>query len=415
MRLLNTNSLSFESFHGRQRPPYAILSHTWGEDEVLFDDIRTKPRRKWKRKQGAPKVIGSARLARRQSFDYIWIDTCCIDKSSSAELSEAINSMFLWYEESAVCYVYLSDVLADGLPSARWFQRGWTLQELIAPVWEEFYDRHWEYIGSRKALAAQIEEITTIERSLLERESWDGSRPDLEAYSVSQRMVWASQRQTTRVEDEAYCLMGLFDINMPLLYGEGTNAFLRLQDEILKRTGDQSILVYNIHQAPIRPRSSRITNLATHPFQFSNATRVLRSTHWDKRSIRLTDGGIEIQLHLCPVIQRQSDVYVDLVIGLLDCYVEFERTWISRPAIALYNISGKYYLARPYGLYLIHPGQEDVATSFPFKQSQLLGDYPPEKCRPKNVLFSSSFSFSSSSFLSRLALKRRQYNWIFQR
>jgi len=179
---------------------------------------------------------------------------CCIDKTSSAELSEAINSMFRWYKRAVICYAYLSDVELGGgvdmhpsypgVPSkfaqSRWFSRGWTLQELIAPKEVVFYSRDWGIIGSRERLCLALEEITGIKRDLL-------NTGDVKFASVADRMTWAAKRTTTRVEDVAYCLLGIFDVNMPLLYGEGQKAFTRLQEEILRTSTDQSIFAWSLN------------------------------------------------------------------------------------------------------------------------------------------------------------------------
>ncbi|KAL8668899.1 MAG: hypothetical protein Q9168_006485 [Polycauliona sp. 1 TL-2023] len=232
--------------------PYAILSHTWGEGEVLFDDVAKSTS---KNLRGYSKVEQSCALARSQSVDSVWIDTCCINKSSSAELSEAINSMYSWYRRARVCYVYLSDFsfsldqYEDGGPQTRiflerfrkcrWFRRGWTLQELLAPFNVEFYDKHWHYIGDKVDLADQISAVTGInQRYIVEWNSISNA-------SVAARMSWVSYRETTRLEDQAYCLMGLFGVNMPLLYGEGHNAFLRLQHEIAKTSDDESLFAWH--------------------------------------------------------------------------------------------------------------------------------------------------------------------------
>jgi len=171
-----------------------------------------------------------------------WIDTCCIDKTSSAELSEAINSMFSWYQKSQVCYAYLSDVSSSAndhykakseFRRSNWFTRGWTLQELLAPKFVEFYDQNWVEIGTRAAMQKLLHEITGIR-------TFD----DIGSANVAEKMSWASRRVTTRIEDQAYCLMGLFGVNMPLLYGEGAKAFLRLQLEIWNMTNDESIFAW---------------------------------------------------------------------------------------------------------------------------------------------------------------------------
>lgn len=185
---------------------------------------------------------------------YIWIDSCCIDKTSSSELAESINSMFRWYEESEVCYVYLSDFVS-GLSrscaedpvsfnpeqlaifgSCRWFSRGWTLQELLAPKHVIFYDSQWKFFGQMNELASTIANITRIPPRALSHET------ALYNYTVAQKMSWAACRSTTREEDMAYCLLGLFSI---LVYGEGgRRAFIRLQEAIMKETNDLSLFAW---------------------------------------------------------------------------------------------------------------------------------------------------------------------------
>ncbi|KAL9635912.1 MAG: hypothetical protein Q9204_002437 [Flavoplaca sp. TL-2023a] len=258
MWLMNTTELNL---HPYQPPdpdlsdtpflPYAILSHTWGDGEVLFEDL---PKPVSKELPGHRKIEQSCALARSQNWDTIWIDTCCINKSSSAELSEAINSMYAWYRRSSVCYVYLSDfslsvddhgpsgirnnAFRDDFKNCRWFTRGWTLQELLAPFNVEFYDKDWQFIGDKAELASEISAATGINQKYIAE--WDA----VSEASVAARLSWASRRQTTRLEDQAYCLLGLFDVNMPLLYGEGHKAFLRLQQEIASNTDDESLFAW---------------------------------------------------------------------------------------------------------------------------------------------------------------------------
>ncbi|KAL8298630.1 hypothetical protein RB597_006618 [Gaeumannomyces tritici] len=251
MYLINTNTYRLREFQDlAEVPPYAILSHTWGIDEVLFKDMQGDSN-STKAKNGYRKVEGMCKKALAHGYDYAWIDSCCIDKSSSAELSEAINSMFLWYKEAAVCYAYIEDMPApksrgltraevvDHLRRSRWFGRGWTLQELLAPATVIFYDSAWRNVGTKAGFAIDISEFTNIHLTAL-------LRPDeLSAFSVAQRMSWAAGRTTTRVEDRAYSLFGLFDVNLPPLYGERDKAFLRLQQEIIKQNPDLSILCWD--------------------------------------------------------------------------------------------------------------------------------------------------------------------------
>ncbi|KAK3687715.1 heterokaryon incompatibility protein-domain-containing protein, partial [Podospora appendiculata] len=261
MRLVNVDTLELEFFEGGPKAAFAILSHTWGEEEVSFQDMTT-PGAAAATKKGFAKIVGCCAKARSEGYRHVWIDTCCIDKSSSAELSEAINSMFKWYQEAEVCYAFLSDVVVvaaaptvlsleqqlrrvglhmttdEMIQESRWFTRGWTLQELLAPSEVVFLDKEWRELGTRESLCVDISEITGVDVEVLKMErSW----ADL---SVAQRLSWAAGRHTSRVEDEAYCLMGLFGVNMPLLYGEGRKAFQRLQLEIMKQSSDSSILAW---------------------------------------------------------------------------------------------------------------------------------------------------------------------------
>ena len=267
MRLLNTKSLEFGDFFDSDIPKYAILSHRWEDNEVLYKEFK---KGKAYEGPGLKKIQESCALAAKEGYDWIWIDTCCIDKRSSAELSEAINSMYEWYKKSAVCYVYLSDVcyspsdvsilkdihkrslnvgsrsfstfhewnpLKQEFCNSSWFGRGWTLQELLAPARCIFFDRHWTFIGDFFQLEADIAEAAGIPRQYLGEEH--------RYASIAQKMSWASCRKTSRGEDLAYCLLGLFDINMPLLYGEGADkAFYRLQSEILRTSTDESIFAW---------------------------------------------------------------------------------------------------------------------------------------------------------------------------
>ena len=229
-------------------PPYAILSHTWGPDteEVTFRDVVDGT---GKDKEGYKKIKFGAKQARYDGLQFFWVDTCCIDKSNNNELSEAINSMFRWYHDAARCYVYLSDLSLTGheqnseqsevlwkldFRASRWFTRGWTLQELLAPVSVEFFTREGQRIGDKRSLEQQIHERTGIAIPALRG-------APLSQFEVHERLKWAEARHTTRDEDRAYSLLGIFDVFMPLIYGEGReNAIRRLRKEIADRQGGTS-------------------------------------------------------------------------------------------------------------------------------------------------------------------------------
>ncbi|GAW15405.1 hypothetical protein ANO14919_048140 [Xylariales sp. No.14919] len=246
MRLINVETLTLEEFMvmSPDSVGYAILSHTWEDGEVTFQDF-TSPGSKREDKKGFGKIMKTCELARRDGIKYAWVDTCCIDKTSSAELTEAINSMFNWYRDASVCYAWLADLPAateesieSSMSKCRWFTRGWTLQELLAPRRVEFYDRDWDFRGTKSELKELIAEASQIGIEVLE------SPERLYKLPIAQTMSWAAKRQTTRLEDMAYCLIGIFEVNMPMLYGEGQRAFLRLQEEIVKDTNDLSIFAW---------------------------------------------------------------------------------------------------------------------------------------------------------------------------
>ncbi|KAH8650605.1 heterokaryon incompatibility protein-domain-containing protein [Tricladium varicosporioides] len=249
MRLLDTQTLKLHEFYREAIPPYVILSHTWSTQEVTYDDLiygRGPSRESWE------KVLGCCRKAAANGYDYAWIDTCCIDKSSSAELSEAINSMYQWYRNADFCYVYLEDMsqLLATRTEARLQQlcHKRSQFQLLAPPIVHIFDRSWKFIGSRTELRGLIADITGIDHMFFDT-------GDLSQYSIAQKMSWASGRQTTRIEDQAYCLLGIFGITMPLLYGEGSEAFRRLQEEIVKRTDmDHSIFAHSFYNYRILAR-----------------------------------------------------------------------------------------------------------------------------------------------------------------
>ncbi|KAI0548470.1 heterokaryon incompatibility protein-domain-containing protein [Xylaria curta] len=358
MHLLNVRTRQLQEFIGNSIPPYAILSHTWGEDEVLFQDLSTPEH---KEKLGYHKIEGCCQQAIDDGINFVWIDTCCIDKKSSAELSEAINSMFRWYGEAQVCYVYLVDVLgivgSDELYStfrhSKWFTRGWTLQELIAPTNIRFLDTMWLTIyyinkesysdwNNRNIYNHMIEEITGIRR-------WYNyafeKLNDKERYTdvpIATKLSWASGRRTARVEDMAYCLLGLLEISMPLLYGEGHKAFLRLQEEFLKKHHDPTILCRGFRMDYLETQSINsafgASCLAPTPLLFRGFRNVTpRKTYIVRPPQRMgwtvTPGGLHIEL---PIVQvdTQNNVYL----GMTN-YCDSENR-DTRLVIPIYKVDG---------------------------------------------------------------------------
>lgn len=307
MRLLNVNTLRFGIFYDVQIPPYAILSHTWAQEageevsqhEFLelqakrvtmshndslkttdHDIINTSETMKWP--SGYRKILGFCDFVkRRRTFDHdsvrikrpdafasndqqprgtgleslqwVWIDTCCIDASSSSEVSEAINSMWSWYFFAEECYVYLSDQKSvDCLTHSRWFTRGWTLQELLASRTRIFCSADWKVLGYIKTKWSttepdlyDVQDLTTVvcERTGIPRSYLSGER-SLRVASVAERLSWAVDRHTTRIEDRFYSLLGLLDVRIAPMYGEGRKAFFRLQEEIIRTSGDLSIFFW---------------------------------------------------------------------------------------------------------------------------------------------------------------------------
>ncbi|KAI0366499.1 hypothetical protein BV20DRAFT_650492 [Pilatotrama ljubarskyi] len=295
MRLLDTSTGGFVWFDRPEDVSYAILSHVWEKDkagsptEQPYHDVlglwnaaarlRTAQASELAGDEASaltsivddpglsPKIREFCRVAREDGLAYGWADICCIDKTSSAELSEAINSMYAWYRSAEVCYAYLADVpesaatdtlgLAvssesfEGHPfvCSRWHTRGWTLQELIAPRHVLFLSSSWSLIGTKASLASVLERVTSVDAGLLKHQI------ALDSISVARKMSWASDRVTTRVEDEAYSLMGIFGVHIPTIYGEGLHAFRRLQEEIIRTVPDQSIFAWGYPEVFAYPPS----------------------------------------------------------------------------------------------------------------------------------------------------------------
>jgi hypothetical protein len=428
MRLLNVSTREVEEFQGNDIPLYAILSHTWGREEVTFremeamaryrrsqqdpivthmmpppagspdamklmllstmlmafrgkrrrvsrasalpalttgyetdeDDgshtrmVPSPPPHPFKHKAGYSKIAYACGQAQKDGYRYVWVDTCCIDKRSSAELSEAINSMFSWYQRAAVCYAYLDDVHFDDYTEgyltwkdhfsiSRWFTRAWTLPELLAPQKVVFYAKGWRLLGTKSSLVKSIERITGIdELTLLDPKLIHNA-------SVAQRMSWAAKRAASRPEDLAYSLMGLFGVSMPILYGEGENAFLRLQEEIIKRSDDQTIFALGplnhdenrlLHPQPLDLDEFDYDNLtgttsvlAKSPKNFAGMQHIVVSpppAGQPASDYVMTNKGLHITL---PLTQTTSSLFQTNHLAILHCHPQHDPA--SRIAIPL--------------------------------------------------------------------------------
>lgn len=351
MRLINCSTLQLEEFFGSNIPQYAILSHTWGSEEVSFSDFVGQPAIA-RAKEGYKKIEFTCAQASWDGLEYAWIDTCCIDKSSSSELSEAINSMFAWYRDSAKCYAYLSDVsranMYQEFPKSRWFTRGWTLQELLAPKDVIFYDQDWDEMSTRSNNAEEISRIAGIDAwALSSSYPLRAVNEPFSSFCVATKMSWASRRETTRLEDIAYCLLGIFNVNMPLLYGEGNSAFVRLQEEIIRRTDDHSILAWGLIPEMDHPlglvsepvkmslmhRSRGSDLLASSPADFKNCAN-LRYTLGSASPFTLTNVGLQIELPLIPANLSHSPEDYGWV-GLLNCSSDASEEMFGIPLIQL--------------------------------------------------------------------------------
>jgi hypothetical protein len=406
MRLLNTDTITLEEFFEGDIPRYAILSHTWRDEEVSFQDMQpTASRECVIKKAGNKKIAKACEQASKDGLAYAWVDTCCIDKSSSAELSEAINSMFNWYQKATVCYVYMDDVpsgtdprdASSAFAKSRWFTRGWTLQELLAPFVVLFFDQDWSVISSKRYLASHLSAITKIDETFLgsytDKSGWRGDSshyhreeenlegcdlelgPDpvqsqfffrirpLEEASVAARMSWAAGRKTTRTEDIAYSLLGLFNINMHLLYGEGGKAFIRLQEAIMSNSDDESLFAWetdNVTQdesakkqiLSLDPQSKTLIDptapsyyfytsigaLALSPASFASCGDIVPCDCGESGTpFSITNKGLRITVPMT----EHSHPYI-----LLRCRPKFEPTAVV--AIQLFSWGNNYYYSRHY-------------------------------------------------------------------
>lgn len=325
MRLINIQTKRLETFYRDPTEPYAILSHTWGkeEEELSFQDMQSLG--KWGVARTA-KLEGCCNQAGKDGFKYIWIDTCCIDKTNAVELSEAITSMFRWYQKAAMCYTYLSDVTrgqSRQIGKSRWFTRGWTLQELLASPRMTFFDSSWTKLGTKSSLSGVVGQATGIPHHILT------GITSLQTSSIAQKFSWAARRTTTRPEDLAYCLLGIFDVVIPPLYGEGLEAaFERLQEAIMKKTHDDSIFAWALEPGGGGGQENNFTGpavsggiLAASPAAFEGCGDVVRRSQTETR-IRASEtiwGTIPISISLSGSLAESSGSSGTVLYGYLSC------------------------------------------------------------------------------------------------
>jgi GTPase SAR1 family protein len=257
MRLLHFDTLGklvLTDFRDKTIPPYAILSHRWSDSEILIEDVLSGTYKE--REEGYQKLAFCAKQAAQDKLQYFWIDTCCIDRWNKSERSKAINSMFQWYKNATRCYVFLPDVSVStatepvqrsdwevSFCASAWFTRGWTLQELIAPVSVEFFSCEGRGLGDKATLDQLLHNITGIPLEALRN-------CPLDQFSISERRRWADNRVTTEEEDIVYCLLGVLGVSMSTNYREGKeSAIRRLQAEVEAAGSAPSIIPFSRNES----------------------------------------------------------------------------------------------------------------------------------------------------------------------
>ena len=349
MRLVNKATLALEWFNDGQEPPYVILSHCWRGRETSLQEYTAqinKDKDTWT--DGVSKIVRFCEQVGSRKEDFVWVDTCCIDKTSSTELQEAINSMYKWYEQAQTCFVFLDDVkfredvtrTRKSLEKSRWFTRGWTLQELVAPRDITFLDKNCTLIGHRADLMETIAHITGIPTECF------GNHLAIHAMPIAKRMSWLSDRETTRVEDLAYCMLGIFDVSMNMLYGEGRKAFLRLQKELLETIDDESIFLWMSQELP--EGSSSI--LAPHPSCFREAHGLAISIHDHVRrdATRITAKGMMIEVYMPRSAKFRENIKLPL-----NCLIDGRRACIELQHVRAENEGGHHLAAQTRDWYRI--------------------------------------------------------------
>jgi hypothetical protein len=404
MRLLNVHTKKLEEFFGSAIPKYAILSHRWGSKEVTFQDLNAFDSQNWeptavkRTGPGLLKIVYTCLQAKKEDLGYVWVDTCCIDKSSSAELSEAINSMYAWYQGSDVCYAYLDDVrgLCDAyqadFTSSKWFTRGWTLQELLAPSKLRFFGIDWKFLGDRTNLSGLVSSRTNIPEDVVKDPSY------MQSTSIANRMSWAADRQTTRVEDVAYSLLGIFNVNMPLLYGEGKKAFIRLQEEILRESDDQSIFAWEWSKEDPAEDSWFSGPLADSPGKFGKSGNIipLPSTA-ERQPYAMTNKGLRIEIDLTAGKPP---------VAILECHYDNDLSGLLGIPLIATGIPSVYMRA-PGELASCRPSRAQLRTIYIVKNHPLKATWSSYKTCMVDSESMSTYGFD----IAEVAPRQFHFNW----
>ncbi|KAH3976696.1 hypothetical protein HBH98_011560 [Parastagonospora nodorum] len=344
-------------------PPYAILSHTWGadEDEVTFKDLNKGT---GTTKAGYRKLEFCRRQAASDHLDYFWVDTCCINKDSSTELSEAIVSMFRWYQNAAQCFVYLDDVSTDSKDGktpqqSKWFTRGWTLQELLAPKSVKFFSREGHLLFTKSSKVLEIANITHIPAEALQQ------RGPLSRYSVEERMSWAKERNTTRSEDVAYCLMGVFDIHMVPIYGEGKDKAIKRLQKAIREAEDESA-------SPIENAKKWLESAKTD----KNVQELFRKMFIENEGLGEQEDDVDLQSDIfktvlqAPTVLAETSEHVRLLMG--NSKKEGPPDLIAVKRTATFNRSAVAHVLsgtsnyRDFDLIIATPARETMTTQMDF-------------------------------------------------
>lgn len=328
MRLLNTKTFELSEFEpSRGIPDYAIVSHTWGPDELQFADFQDFDSARLKKPASAHKIDLVLHQAVQDGHKWIWMDNLCIDKANNTELAEAINSMFRYYKEAKTCYTFLADVSwsknihwEHGFSLSKWFTRGWTLQEMLASRDLRFLDHEGRVLGCMQDEVLRLTaRVSGVPIDILTH------RRPLSSASIAQRMSWAARRETSKAEDVAYCLLGIFDVNIPLLYGEGSErAFInRLQEEIAKTSNDQSIFAWQVPPGLPKPQHGLF---APSPKYFAGADNIVcgvpllgRDEVDEKGFFEMGKRGMQMTLPLMSLPAGTTEANRPHFLGLLNC------------------------------------------------------------------------------------------------